>query len=284
MAGTVVQNIARPDAAAVAGLARAGVATEVRRLYVLLCGYEVLPKTVSTRDLGSRFILAEPVCAYLLDTARGWVLLDTGLDPDYANDPAIRERHFLAKGFAPPVVREAHLLERQLGALGLATSDIAHVILSHLHLDHCARLDRFVHARISVQEREHRVAFGGDEPGEGYLPRDYAVPGLDWDLRHGDWQAMPGLQLIAAYGHTAGHQAAMIRLPSGKSILLPFDAGDLAENFTDEILPGACHDTEAARASLLKLKSLGSAPDTEMLLFHDPVAIQTIRLSPEFYD
>lgn len=258
-------------------------ATEVRRLYVLLCGYEVLPKSVSTRDLGQRFILAEPVCAYLLDTARGWVLLDTGIDPDYANDPAARELHFLAKGMAPPVVREGHLLERQLGEVGLTTADIGHVILSHLHLDHCARLDRFAHARISVQAREHASAFGS-EPGEGYLPRDYAMSGLAWDLHDGDWEAMPGLDLLAAYGHTAGHQAAAIRLPSGKSILLPFDAGDLLENFTQEILPGACHDAQAARASLLMLKQRAAAADTEMLLFHDPVAIQAMRLSPAFYD
>ena len=257
--------------------------TEVRRLYVLLCGYEVLPKVVSTRGRGERFILAEPVCAYLLDTARGWVLLDTGVDPDYANDPAERERHFLANGWAPPVVRQAHVLERQLGELGLTVADIGHVILSHLHYDHCARLDRFGAARISIQRREHDWAFGGN-PGQGYLTRDYAATGLDWDLRDGDWQAMPGLDLLDTRGHTAGHQSAMITLPSGKAIVLPFDAGDLAENFTDEVLPGECHDAEAAGIALRRLNGLAYQNDAEMLLFHDPVAIQTMKLAPEFYD
>lgn len=257
--------------------------TDVRRLYVLLCGYEVLPKTVSTRGRGERFILAEPVCAYLLDTAQGWVLLDTGVDPDYANDPAERERYFLVNGWAPPVVRPPHLLERQLAELGLETSDIGHVILSHLHYDHCAGLARFADARISIQRREHEWAFGGN-PGAGYLARDYAFADLDWDLRDGDWQAMPGLDLIDTHGHTAGHQSAMITLPGGKAILLPFDAGDLAENFADEVLPGECHDADAAAHALRRLNTMAAQHHAEMLLFHDPVAIQGMKLAPDFYD
>lgn len=45
--------------------------TAIRRLFVLLCGFEILPKSISTRDLGARLILSEPVCAYLLDTDIG---------------------------------------------------------------------------------------------------------------------------------------------------------------------------------------------------------------------
>jgi len=53
-----------------------------------------LPKTISTRDRGDRFILAEPFCAYLLHTRRGLVLIDTVLIPPYANDPDLRQEHF----------------------------------------------------------------------------------------------------------------------------------------------------------------------------------------------
>lgn len=256
--------------------------TDVKRLFVLLCGYEVLPKSVSTRGRGERFILAEPVCAYLLDTAAGWVLLDTGVDPAYANDPVERERHFLAHGWAPPVVRQGHLLEAQLAAIGVAPADIGHVILSHLHYDHCARLGRFAHATISIQRVEHDLAFRAALPA-GYIPRDYDAPGLRWDLRDGDWQAMPGLDLLDTRGHTAGHQSAMIALPSGRTILLPFDAGDLDENFADEVLPGECHDEAAAGAAIRRLNTLRAEHDAEMLLFHDPVAIQAMRLAPDWH-
>lgn len=255
----------------------------VRRLFVLLCGYEILPKTISTRDRGGRFILAEPVCAYLLDTDRGWLLLDTGLDPAYANDPTLREEYFLANGWAPPVSHAGHGLEAQLADLKLATRDIAHVILSHLHFDHCAGLARFAHAPISLQRAEYEWAFGA-APGPGYIRRDYDVADLRWHLVEGDWQAAPGVRFFATRGHTAGHQSALITLQSGRTILLPFDVGDLAENFEDDVLPGQSCDDVAARAAITRLKELRDAHDAEMLLFHDPVAIQNMRLAPLYYD
>lgn len=256
--------------------------SQVQRLFVLLCGYEVLPKAISTLGGGDRFVLAEPVCAYLLDTQRGWVLLDTGIDPAYANDPVLRDRHFLAHGWAPPVVKPGHELDRQLAQIGIGIEDIDHVILSHLHFDHCDRLSRFAHARISVQHREFEAGFSA-APALGYLPRDYDDPALDWDLREGDWEAMPGLELLDTRGHTAGHQSALVTLASGKTVLLPFDAGDLAENFEREVGPGTATDAEAAMASIRRLKNLQGRHGAEMLLFHDPVAIQAMRLAPEFY-
>jgi N-acyl homoserine lactone hydrolase len=256
--------------------------TEVRRLFVLLCGYEVLPKTVSTRGRGARFILSEPVCAYLLDTTRGWVLLDAGLNPDNLEDPVRREQCFGRHGMTPPIVRPLHRMENQLAEIGIGFDDIGHVILSHLHFDHCGNLDRLRHARISVQRREHALAFGADA-GPAYIRGDYDIADIEWDLRDGDWQAMPGLTLLNTRGHTEGHQSALVQLPQTGAVLLPFDVGDLAENFSDEVLPGETCDEQAALAALRRLKAIEVEYRATMLLFHDPVAIQHIRLAPECY-
>lgn len=257
-------------------------ATEVKRLFVLLCGYEVLPKPISTRDRGHRFVIAEPICAYVLDTASGWVLLDAGINPGYANDPAMRDEKFLRHGWSPPVVRPDHLLETQLKQIGIGLENIEHVILSHLHFDHCDRLDRFRNSRLSIQRREYDLAFSCD-PGPGYIPDDFNAPGLHWVFHDGDWSAMPGLDLLDTRGHTEGHQSALVTMPSGARILLPFDAADLLENLDDGVLPGQACDDTAAAAAIARLNSLRNEPGVEMLLFHDPVAIQQIRLAPEFY-
>jgi N-acyl homoserine lactone hydrolase len=252
--------------------------TCVRRLFVLLCGYEILPKSVSTRDRGGRFILSEPVCVYLLDTAEGWVLLDAGLNPDNARDRARMDERFWRFGMTAPVVRAAHTLETQLQQLGLVYRDIGHVILSHLHYDHAGTLKHFTHARISIQRREHAHAFGPD-PGMAYFRDEYDDPRLQWELRDGDWEAMPGLTLLDTRGHTQGHQSAAVTLAEGGTFILPFDAADLRENWDDHILPGESCDDEAAGRALVRLKSL---PGT-VLFFHDPVAIQALRLAPECY-
>jgi N-acyl homoserine lactone hydrolase len=258
------------------------VTTGIRRLFVLLCGFEVLPKSISTRNRGDRFILSEPVCAYLLDTDTGWILLDAGMNPDNLEDPTRREACFLKHGMTPPIVRAPHRLENQLADIGIRFQDINHVILSHLHFDHCGYLHRLTHAQISVQRREHEAAFG--VTGPAYIRGDYDDPRLRWELRDGDWQAAAGLSLLDTRGHTAGHQSALVELPHSGSMILPFDAGDLQENFDDEVLPGECCDDVAALRAIHKLKALQTTRRAQMLLFHDPVAIQRIRLAPEFYD
>jgi len=256
--------------------------TSIRKLYVLLCGFEFLPKSLSTRGLGRRFILSEPISAYLLDTDTGWVLLDTGINPDIIRDPAKCREHYLDRGMTVPVVRPEHEMERQFSEIGIGFDDVRHVILSHLHLDHSGYLGKFPHARISIQRREHDFAFGG-AAGYAYFPSDYSDPRLDWHLVDGDWEAQPGLTLLDTRGHTPGHQSAIVELPNS-TLVLPFDAGDLQENFDFEILPGESCDDEAALAAIRRLKRITADRDAKMILFHDPVAIQTLRLAPDFYD
>ena len=254
----------------------------VRRLFVLLCGFEILPKTVSTRGLGGRFILSEPVCTYLLDTDRGWVLLDAGLNPANGRDAARMQEKFWQLRMTAPVIRDGHLLETQLAQVGVRCEQIGHVILSHLHYDHCGCLRQFSHARISVQRREYEHAFGAD-PGMAYFRDEYDDPRFQWDLRDGDWEAQPGLRLIDTRGHTEGHQSAIIELPESGTIVLPFDAGDLQENFDQEILPGECCDDAAALGAIRRLKAIETQSNATRLLFHDPVAIQAMRLCPDGY-
>jgi N-acyl homoserine lactone hydrolase len=90
--------------------------------------------------------------------------------------------------------------------------------------------------------------------------------------------------MIDTRGHTAGHQSAVVELPNSGTIVLPFDAGDLQENFDDEILPGESVDDAAAMAAIRRLKAITAESGGRMILFHDPVAIQATTLAPAFYD
>ena len=116
-----------------------------------------------------------------------------------------------------------------------------------------------------------------------YFLDEYDDPRYQWDLQDGDWEALPGLRLIDTRGHTEGHQSAIVELPESGTLVLPFDAGDLQENFDDEVLPGETCDSEAALRAIQRIKELMRPDRTTLLLFHDPVAIQKMRLAPECY-
>jgi N-acyl homoserine lactone hydrolase len=257
--------------------------TSVRRLFVLLCGYEILPKTISTRDRGARFIMSEPISVYLLDTDSGWILLDTGFDPAHIQDAASRENNFFKIGMYPPWVLPEHKLDWQLNHIGLSFADISHVILSHLHFDHTGYLKYFPHAKVSIQRKEYEFGFGG-KTTPGHFLKDFSLPSIAWNIVDGDWEVVPGIKMVDTRGHTAGHQSAIIQLPKTGTVVLPFDAGDLQENFDQEILPGDSVDDDAAMVAIRRLKSIVAETNARMILFHDPVAIQGTRLAPESYD
>ncbi|CAF2967999.1 unnamed protein product [Rotaria sp. Silwood2] len=242
--------------------------TSVRRLYVLLCGFEILPKTVSTRNLGANIIMSEPISAYLLDTTEA-------------------KKYFVDRGWtAPPVVLPVHRLKYQLSLIGVEPEMINYIILTHTHADHTGNLKYFPNAKIYIQRQEYEYAFQSQEKlGSAWFRDDYDNrPETDWFLIDGDMNIVSGLDLISTRGHTSGHQSVRVLLPSGTSIIMTGDAGDLLENYEKEILPGESVDDIAALESIRRLNQLASLPNTRLFLCHDPILIQTLKLAPDYYN
>lgn len=255
--------------------------TQVRRLFVLLCGFEVIPRSVSLRGADPAIVISVPITAYLLDTARGWVLFDAGLDEANLRDPARLQALYTAVGWdPPPVVWPAHEMEAQLARIGIGFQDISHVILSHLHADHSGHLKRLRHARLTIQRAEHDYAFSGTQAAS-WFPSDYDL-GLDWEIVEGDREVMPGLTILSTRGHSPGHQSLLVDLPETGRVVLAADVGDLLENFEAETLPGESADDEAALASIRRVNAL-VADGAKLFLTHDPDLLVSLRRAPDFY-
>ncbi|WNG48236.1 N-acyl homoserine lactonase family protein [Archangium minus] len=258
--------------------------SDVRRLYILRCGYEILPKSVSVHGADPTVILCEPVCAYLLDTAHGWVLFDTGADPARLKDPVLRQRFFSGPGWlAPPIVLPEHELLPQLARLGVGADDISAVILSHVHYDHTGHLKYFRNARIYIQRREYDYAMG-PHGNPAVFDDDYRLADREWRLVDGDWELMPGLRGVLTLGHMPGHQSVVVELPASGTKILVADAGDLHENFEQERAPGECSDPALGIASIRKLKAIRDATGGEFVFMHDPDDVHSRRLAPDFYE
>lgn len=95
---------------------------------------------------------------------------------------------------------------------------------------------------------------------------------------------MPGVRGVLTAGHMPGHQSLVVELPRGGTKILVADAGDLRENFEQEIAPGECEDPALGLASIRKLKQLRDASAGELVLLHDPREVHARRLAPDFYD
>jgi N-acyl homoserine lactone hydrolase len=256
--------------------------TEVSKLYVLLCGYEILRKSDSTRGRDARFVFASPISAYLVEAASGLILIDTGVNPEIIRDPGLCEQYYTSRGWTPPIVHQEHELLHQLEHIGVRAHDVERVLLTHMHMDHTGNLKHFRHARVSVQRREHAYAFGqGHSPA--WFDIDYDFPDIHWELQEGDWEPLAGLNALATYGHTPGHQSFLVELPETGPVLVVGDVGDLAENFAEELLPGETSDDAEALDSIRRVNRVAAERNAELFIGHDPGFVHRAQLAPAFY-
>jgi glyoxylase-like metal-dependent hydrolase (beta-lactamase superfamily II) len=112
-----------------------------------------------------------------------------------------------------------------LKVLGMEPGDITHIILSHLHFDHCGGIVRrresgtfeaaFPRARIIVQRGEIEVARASRNErlraayrhiGDCLEPVNAMIEPIE-----GDAEIVPGVSAMVSGGHTAGHQVTMVR-------------------------------------------------------------------------
>ena len=257
--------------------------TDVRRLYILLSGYEFIRKSGCIRGAPPNVVLAVPICCYLLDTRHGFVMVDTGLDSRRLADPLAAIALFRDATFpAPPVVLPEHEVLAQLAAVGVAPGDVREIVLSHAHGDHTGHLRDFPNARITIQRQEYEAAFSEAGRRSPFF-EDIAGPDLDWHVIDGDWSLMAGVDVLLTRGHRPGHQSVAVRLPRSGVKVLTADAADLLENFEREVL-GSSMDDDAALASLRRLKAIAAETGGEIVPLHDPWFVQTARLAPDYYD
>lgn len=152
--------------------------------------------------------LRQALNCLLVETPAGRVLIETGIG-ERLDEKATRMRG--AEG--PPILSA-------MRAAGFDPLTVDYVALSHLHFDHAGGLlDRagrraFARARIVAQRAEWEIAFD-DNPRivAGYDQAELRLvqPFAQADAADGERELIPGVTVIATGGHTAGHQAIVVR-------------------------------------------------------------------------
>jgi glyoxylase-like metal-dependent hydrolase (beta-lactamase superfamily II) len=155
--------------------------------------------------------LLQALNCLLIETPSGRVLVETGIGD------RVDAKTRTMRAYEGPWIADA------LETAGFVPESIDVVAMSHLHFDHAGGLLRadgsrtFPNARIVAQKAEWEVALG-DNPRsaasyvqpELHLVKDLGEQG--WV--HGEKELLPGVFAIPTGGHSAGHQAIVVRAPS----------------------------------------------------------------------
>jgi N-acyl homoserine lactone hydrolase len=200
-----------------------------------------------------------PVHAWLIRHPDGPILVDTGIGLDSAAIDEMYQPHSTS-------------LIDALGELGLAPFEIAAVVVSHLHFDHCGQLGA-LGAPVYVQSAELEAA-----QAPGYtVPEWAAIPQGRLRLVHGDEDIVEGVSLLSTPGHSPGHQSVLVHAEDDRVVIAAQCAFRAAELRTGRPAASNCHGDDwqsAAQESLGRLRAL--APVTAHLS-HDREVVAILR-------
>jgi N-acyl homoserine lactone hydrolase len=135
-----------------------------------------------------------PVFVWTIDHPAGRVLVDTGL---IDSRPEIEDMS--------PTPHPENI-----------PRDVAFVINTHLHWDHCGGNRLFPGVPIHVQARELADARSLDN----YTFREWVdFDGATYVEHEGEAELLPGIRLLPAPGHTDGHQVVVVETDAGTNVL-----------------------------------------------------------------
>jgi glyoxylase-like metal-dependent hydrolase (beta-lactamase superfamily II) len=168
----------------------------------------VLWGTLVGDEVDDKRRLLQALNCLLIETPSGRVLVETGIG-ERVDDKTREQRSY-----------EGPWIAAALETAGFLPESVNVVAMSHLHFDHAGGLLRadgskaFPHAKIVAQKAEWEVALG-DNPR---LVASYVQPELrlveSWGKQgweDGEKEVLPGVSVVPTGGHSAGHQAVVVR-------------------------------------------------------------------------
>jgi glyoxylase-like metal-dependent hydrolase (beta-lactamase superfamily II) len=161
-----------------------------------------------------------------VESDEGLILVDTGLgsadiaDPDRLGSRWVR--------LVAPRLSLAETAAARIAALGFSPSDVRHVVLTHLDIDHAGGIADFPAATVHVHAREQAAALARQGPAaeRRYRPshltgadrfrvyEDGGEPWFGFDGARSLDDRNPDVLLIPLFGHTDGHCGVAVRSQS----------------------------------------------------------------------
>lgn len=228
-----------------------------------------------------------PVSAYYIEHPKARILVDTGwsrrISPAGVPDRKAqiselgRVLYSMNHGYLPA----GEAVDEQLLKLGVKTSDLDYVVLTHLDCDHVCGVHQVADARhILVSETEMKFAAKFSITNRFRFQKRWwnGVPiGLfPWNSNEGPFRRSYDLlgdgsvQLINIPGHTEGLVAVKITNSEGRYVLIDSDGAYGSKSWKEMILPGVADNRKDQLVSLQWIREMSMDDNCiESLANHD---------------
>ena len=180
-----------------------------------------------------------------------------------------------------------------LARLDVRPADVDHVVITHLHYDHCGNVALFPNATVSLARSELDAWSGslGQRALMRWLVEPTEVQAITRMQREGRVQLVesateivPGVSMTPVGGHTPGQSIVQVRTPSGPVVLASdamhyYQEAELDRPFNLFTNLGDLYEGYDL------LRGLQSQPGTTVVAGHDPLVTEQFTLvAPDCFD
>jgi glyoxylase-like metal-dependent hydrolase (beta-lactamase superfamily II) len=221
-----------------------------------------------------------PILTWVIEHPEGVIVVDTGETAVTTDPKNLPHYHPFYRGAVRFSVRPEQELASQLKSLGIATSDVRKVIMTHLHSDHAGGISQFPKSEILVHPAEFAATQGIGGYISGYLPQFFPA----WfspksiALKSEPFGAFPASQrvtqagdvvIVPTYGHTPSHVSVIV-VEDNKHIFLGGDTSYTEKNLQAGLVDGVSPNVTQAAATNQKILQHRRQQPTVYLVTHDP--------------
>ncbi len=255
----------------------------VERMYVISCGenhVKDLSRWTPGVNVGKAHVFGNH--CYLIKHAKGWMLWDTGNSDRLA---AMPDGMAVAGGTITVFMKKP--LAESLKELGVAPGDIKHFALSHAHGDHSGNANLFTSATLYVQRAEYAAMFGAEPQKFGFIPSNFdKLRGNPAMIIDGEYDVFGdgSVTVVAAPGHTPGHQVLVVRLPKTGAVMLSGDMVHLQYSWNFRVVPSFNFDVQRSMLTIDAMKAYAAKTGAQLWVNHDLEQHAKVPKAPQWVE